>query len=391
MLINGKRALSYIVKIDDIKPIYGADNISLAYVMGWRVIVKNDEFNIGDKAVFFEIDSKVPSDDIRFEFLAKRKFAIKTMKLNKFGVISQGLLMPLSVFPELSNAEVGTDVTDILKIKYYVAEDNERKASAPNKNAKYTSMVARHQNFSKKKWFKWMMKREWGRKFLFFFLGKKKDSPRAFPSKFSYIHKTDEDRIENQPWRLESNEKWLATEKLDGTSSTYILERKPHKKFEFYVCSRNVRQQDEKQACYHDHNIYWDMAFKYNIEAHLRQYLSDNPNLTYVCIQGESVGSVQGNPLKLSEDDLYIFNFITSMSGRLSTLAGKEIVEQWGMKWVPVLGIVDLPTTMDKMKELATGKSAVNPSVLREGIVYRSLDGKQSFKNVSNEYLMRHS
>ena len=133
------------------------------------------------------------------------------------------------------------------------------------------------------------------------------------------------------------------------------------------------------------------MAFKYNIEAHLRQYLNDNPNLTYVCIQGESVGSVQGNPLKLSEDDLYIFNFITSMSGRLSTLAGKEIVEQWGMKWVPVLGIVDLPTTMDKMKELATGKSAVNPSVLREGIVYRSLDGKQSFKNVSNEYLMRHS
>lgn len=79
------------------------------------------------------------------------------------------------------------------------------------------------------------------------------------------------------------------------------------------------------------------------------------------------------------------------MSRRLSTLAGKEIVEQWGMKWVPVLGIVDLPTTMDKMKELATGKSAVNPSVLREGIVYRSLDGKQSFKNVSNEYLMRHS
>lgn len=270
MIINNKRALSYIVKIDDIKPIYGADNISLAYVMGWRVIVKNDEFNIGDKAVFFEIDSKVPSDDIRFEFLAERKFAIKTMKLNKFGVISQGLLMPLSVFPELSNAEVGTDVTDILKIKYYVAEDNERKASAPNKNAKYTSMVARHQNLFKKKWAKWLMKRNWGRKILFIFFGKKKDSPRAFPSKFSYIHKTDEDRIENQPWRLESNEKWLATEKLDGTSSTYILERKQHKKFEFYVCSRNVRQQDEKQACYHDHNIYWDMAFKYNIEAHLR-------------------------------------------------------------------------------------------------------------------------
>ena len=389
MLINGKRALAYIVTVDETRPLDGYDRVKYARTNGWWCVVGKDEINTGDRAVYFEIDSLVPENDKRFDFMEKRKYRVKTLKICK--VISQGLLMPLSVFPELSNAEVGTDVTDILQIEYYVAEDNERKASAPNKNAKYTSMVARHQNFSKKKWFKWLMKRNWGRKILFIFFGKKKDSPRAFPSKFSYIHKTDEDRIENQPWRLESNEKWLATEKLDGTSSTYILERKPHKKFEFYVCSRNVRQQDEKQACYHDHNIYWDMAFKYDIESHLRQYLNDNPNLTYVCIQGESVGSVQGNPLKLSEDDLYIFNFITSMSGRLSTLAGKEIVEQWGMKWVPVLGIVDLPTTMDKMKELATGKSAVNPSVLREGIVYRSLDGKQSFKNVSNEYLMRHS
>ena len=28
-------------------------------------------------------------------------------------------------------------------------------------------------------------------------------------------------------------------------------------------------EQDEKQECYHDHNIYWDLAFKYNIEKHL--------------------------------------------------------------------------------------------------------------------------
>ena len=389
MLINEKRALAYIVTVDETRPLDGYDRVKYARTNGWWCVVGKDEINTGDKAVYFEIDSLVPENDKRFDFMEKRKYRVKTLKICK--VISQGLLMPLSVFPELSNAEVGTDVTDILKIKYYVAEDNERKASAPNKNAKYTSMVARHQNLFKKKWTKWLMKRSWGRKILFIFFGKKKDSPRAFPNKFSYIHKTDEDRIENQPWRLESNEKWMATEKLDGTSSTYILERKPHKKFEFYVCSRNVRQQDEKQACYHDHNIYWDMAFKYNIESHLRQYLNDNPNLTYVCIQGESVGSVQGNPLKLSEDDLYIFNFITSKSGRLSTLAGKEIVEQWGMKWVPVLGIVTLPDTMEKMKELATGKSAVNSSVLREGIVYRSLDGKQSFKNVSNEYLMKHS
>ena len=40
------------------------------------------------------------------------------------------------------------------------------------------------------------------------------------------------------------------------------------------------------------------------------------------------------------------------------------------------------------MKAFADGNSALNPSRLREGIVYRGLDGKDSFKNVSNLYLL---
>lgn len=91
-----------------------------------------------------------------------------------------------------------------------------------------------------------------------------------------------------------------------------LLKKKKRNKYEFYVCSRNVRQKDENQECYHDHNIYWDLAFKYDIENKLKNYLKENPELTWVCIQGEGVGSVQGNPLKLSEDDLYVFNFIDS-------------------------------------------------------------------------------
>ena len=106
-------------------------------------------------------------------------------------------------------------------------------------------------------------------------------------------------------------------------------------------------------------------------------------------IQGEGVGSVQGNPLKLVEDDLYIFNFKDSVRGRWSSDAGKTLIEQWGMKWVPILGTVQMPDTMEKLKELATGKSAINSNVMREGLVYRSLDGKDSFKNVSREYLLK--
>lgn len=386
MIIDGKRALAYIVTIDEIRPIEGYDRVEYARTNGWWcVISKNDNINVGDKCVYFEVDSKVNAADERFAFLEKRNYKIKTQKMCK--VISQGLLIPLSLFPELGDADINTDVTDALKVTYAIEEDNARKGKG-DPDAKYKSMAARHKNIFKKPWAKWMMRRAWGRKIMFFFFGKKKDNPRGFPT---FVSKTDEERVENQPWRIGDGKTYLATEKLDGTSCTYALERKGKNKFEFYVCSRNVRQQDEKQECYHDHNIYWDLAFKYNIEQHLKDFLNEFPCLKWVCIQGEGVGSVQGNPLKLKEDDLYIFNFKESETGRWSSRAGKEQVEEWGMKWVPILGEVQMPDTMEELKELATGKSVVNPDVMREGIVYRSLDGSDSFKNVSREYLLKHN
>ena len=386
MIINDKRALAYIQHVTNIRPIDGADNIEQCNVLGWNLICKKGEFHEGDPCVYIEIDSKVPERE-EFEFLRAKGFKVKTMKLGKFNCISQGLAMPQSAFKELAGLSEGTDVTDILGIKYSVQEDNARKGNG-DPNAKYKSMAARHQKIFKKKWARWMMRRSWGRKVMFFFFGKKKDNPRGFPT---FVSKTDEERVENQPWRIGDGKTYLATEKLDGTSCTYALERKGRNKFEFYVCSRNVRQQDEKQECYHDHNIYWDLAFKYNIEQHLKDFLNQFPQLKWVCIQGEGVGSVQGNPLKLTEDDLYVFNFKESQTGRLSSIAGAVQVREWGMKWVPILGEVQMPDTMEELKVLATGKSKVNPEVMREGIVYRSLDGSDSFKNVSREYLLKHN
>lgn len=390
MIINGRRALAYVVTIDEIKPIEGYDRVEYARTNGWWVIIgKNDNLQVGDKCVYFEVDSKVNAEDERFAFLEKRNYKIKTQKMCK--VISQGLLMPLSVFPEISDADVNTDVTETLKVTYAVEEDNARKGKV-DPDAKYKSMAARHQKIFKQKWARWLMRRSWGKKLMFMFFGKKKDSPRTFPTHFPFVHKTDEERCENIPWVLGYERPLIVTEKLDGTSSTYILERKKQHKYEFYVLSRNVRQADKKQECYHDHNIYWDMAFKYDIERHLKKYLENNPDCPYVCIQGESVGSVQGNPLKLPEDDLYCFNFIDGRTGRTDSLTGKNIVEQWGMKWVPILDEhYMVPNDMEEFKQFATAKSVVNPNVLREGIVLRDPANDFSFKNVSREYLLKHN
>lgn len=383
-----ERALAHIEEIAWIKPIDGADNIELIGVLGWVLIAKIDEFKVGDKAVFVEIDSKCPADDERFAFLEKKHYKVKTMKLGKFKCFSQGLALPLTLFPELSDRKLGDDVTKELRITYSSEEDRKRKSNKIDPNAKYKAMAARHKEFFSKPIIRKIMRYDIGRKLLFLFFGKKKDNPKQFPS---WIVKTDENRIENCPFYLESNEKWVQTEKIDGTSCTYAVDRmkRGKNKFEFVVCSRNVRQADRDQECYHDSNIYWELADKYNIEKVLSDYAIAN-NYDRVVLQGEGTGSVQGNPYKLTENRLFVFNLVVE-GIRKGTREMAKFCNDNNLEHVPIINEhYKTPDTMEEIKRQADGFSIINPKVKREGFVYRSLDGQQSFKNVSREYLLKH-
>ena len=378
MIIDGKRALAYSATIDNIQPIDGADRIELAFVKGWPIIVKKEEFQIGDLCVFFEIDSKLPEADWS-EFLKDKHYKVKIYKLKKFGVISEGLALPYSTFPEDVRKNLplfhDVDVTELLNVTYIEQEDNIRK-SENNTNKKRNSFLMRY---------------KWYRKL---FCKKHHKKSNAFPTHFPYIKKTDEERVENMPFLFSSNKinRYIVTEKLDGTSCTYILERLRRNKFEFYVCSRNIRYKNIEQKTYHDFNIYWYLANKYEIRNCLENYLREHKNLKYVCIQGEGVGKVQGNPLKLNEPDLYVFNFIDSENGRYNAINGQEIINKMGMKWVPILdNSFVLPSTLEELKIYSDGNSVINPNVLREGIVLRDIDTDFSFKSVSREYLLKHN
>lgn len=376
-------------KIEWVKPIEGANNIELIGVLGWVCVAKKGEFQTGNLAVYIEIDSKCPENDERFEFLANKKYKVKTMKLGKFKVISQGLALPLSLFPELDGKNIGDDVSKDLKITYSSEEDVKRKSNSIDPNAKFKAMAARHKNLAKKKWFRWLMKREWGKKLLFFFLGKKRDNPKEFPK---WIVKTDETRIENAPFYLQNKNPWIKTEKLDGTSCTFAIDRqkKGKDKFEFIVCSRNVRQADKNQECYHDSNIYWELADKYGIESVLTKLAIEN-NYDRVVLQGEGVGDVQGNPYKFKENRLYVFNLIIE-GNRVGTKEMADFCDGNNLLHVPIISTeYYLPKTMEEMKLEADRYSEINPKVRREGYVYRSQDGQQSFKNVSREYLLKHN
>lgn len=387
------RALAHIEEVAWVRPIPAADNIELIGVLGWQLISKVGELKVGDKCVYIEIDSLCPKEDERFAFLESKKYKVKTMKLGaKLGSpISQGLAMPISLFPELEGKNVGDDVTDILKITYYSADDRQRKSNKVDPNAKYKSMAARHPKLAKKRWFRWLMKKKWGKKLLFFFLGKKKDKPKAFPD---FIRKTDEIRVENIPWVLEDSEKkYEVTEKLDGTSTTIAVKRIKRNKFDEIVCSRNVRQLDMDQKAYGEFegNVYWEMAIKYDVLNKLKEYANKN-NANLVVIQGECIGeTVQQNPYKLEGRDLYVFNFIVD-GKRFESHEAKSIIEKMGMKFVPIIDFEKtLPATMEDMKAEAEGKSEINDKIKREGLVYREINNPEnSFKNVSISYLLKH-
>lgn len=408
---NGERELAYVVLVDGIEPIPGYDRVEHALIGGWRVIVQKDRFKVGDPAIYFEIDSRVPKDRECFAFLEKRNYKVKTLEMCK--TISQGLLMHPNDFGWATgwdHDDTSGDVlfivdnngerhytagesrflTNILGVTYAGEEDNVRKAPSVDK---YKKMTQRHPNIFKKPWARLMMKREWGRKLMFMFFGKKKDKATGFPTHFPFVHKSDEERVENMPFILKDKEPWVKTQKIDGTSSTYILERKGKHKFEEYVCSRNVRQPTPSQKNYHtdiEGNVYWMMADKYKIFDFLKSYLIEN-NLDYVCLQGETAGpSLQGNPHKFKEICFFGYNFIRSDTGRMNSIEAAKICNAVGIPWVPIADeAYILPDDMETLKLDADGLCLVGEG-LREGWVYRSLDGQCSFKNVSRQYLLKH-
>lgn len=387
------RALAYMTTVDEIRPLEGYDKVEYVRNKGWWCVCAKG-MHVGDKAIYFEIDSLLPMGDHRFDFMEKYKYRVKTQRMCK--VISQGLLMPVSEFPDLADLPVGTDLTQRLGITYYVPEDNKRKATV-DPNAKYRSMAARHRKLFSTPVIRWMMRRECGKKLLFKFFGKKRTDDKAFPTKFAWVHKTDEDRVELRWEFIDKKVPYIVTTKVDGTSSTFLLERVKSifgNRYEYYVCSRNVRQLNENQDCYHDTNVYWEMSNKYHLRTVLQDILDRHPDWDYVCLQGETAGpDVQGNPHKLKERQLFGFNFIDSEHGRWDSLKARDLMAFYHVPWVPIVDTYYMiPDTLEEFKLAADGPCEIpGSSGLREGYVYRKKDDPNvSFKNVSNQYLLNH-
>ena len=407
-MLNSKneRELAYVVIVDDVTPIPGYDRVELAHVGGWTIVVGKGEFKAGDAAIYFEIDSKLPEVKpfIDMEFLSKKHYKVKTQKMCKS--ISQGLLMSAKNFgwevqrefsvearTGIIDSEGNTHYADdesrfltaALGVTYAEASDNQRKAASADK---YKHMAQRHGKLFSHQPYRWLMKRDWGKKLLFLFFGKKRDKKTSWPS---WVVKTDEERIQNMPWILNDKEPWVATEKIDGTSTTFTMKRGRFGKKEFYVCSRNVVFDKPDKKCFYETNVYTEMAEKYEMEKVLSALLDAYPKAEWVTIQGETFGpGIQKRDYSLKAHDFRAFNLIMSHTGRWGTLSMITELENFNIPCVPVVNTnFILPDTVDELLSYATNKSVFDKE-MREGIVFRSLDGSKSFKAVSNEFLLKY-
>ncbi len=338
------RKLASIRKIDEIRPIEGADAIECAVVGGWTVVVKKGEMKPGDLAVYFEIDSFLPIRP-EFEFLRKscyknvnglgEGFRLRTIRLR--GQLSQGLVLPLTnaLFPtsRLVDLYEGEDVTAELGVIKY----------EPPVPAQLSGRARGN-----------------------------------FPL---FIRKTDQERCQNLKREIfmdNIDSEYEVTLKLDGSSITIY-----HNEGVVGVCSRNLDLQLDQEG-----NAFVDMAKKSGL-------LGLIPGMGNVAIQGELMGpGIQGNREGFPDTRMFIFDIFdidtenyVSPEWRHTLLSGL-LPEVRDVYMAPVIrtGRIECEDVFGLLEQ-ADGKSINNP--VREGLVFKRMDGRFSFKAISNKFLLQ--
>lgn len=339
------RTLASVRRVEQLHPIDGADRIEAAVVGGWTVVVRKGEFAPGDKAVYFEIDS-VPPDEPQYRFLwAKkgetpgpgerpRKFRLRTVKLR--GQLSQGLLLPMDVVGVDPDTPEGTDLTDDLGVTKYDPPLPAGMGAARG----------------------------------------------AYPTR--WVPKNDEVRVQSSPELLGelAGEPWVATVKMDGTSSTYLINPDDG---EFHACGRNWSVTDGQ-------NAYWSVARRYGLAEKLAAIKGRVALLGEICGPG-----IQKNPAGLDQVSWFCFGAYDISEGR--DLGHDELValcDELDLPMVPVAAEGDhFHLDVGELLELAEG-TYPGTDRPREGVVVRpksyryspTLGRGLSLKAVANSYLL---
>lgn len=422
-----EKSLARIEKVLAVYPVEGADNVEMCQIQDYHILVKKSEkIQKNDLVIYVEIDTILPDglskfdqvlldtaskhakkatgeelkaiqDDIsqiisrntipEFEFLRQKKFRIKAWKLSKFGIISMGIVFPISILQTVPKAlgkeftsEIveGFDVTEYLGVQKVVEDlDEVNKEETEVNSIGLEKVLDRHlMRFRiyrkyKKGLFGEKIKGSW----LDIFPGQSDETPaQKCYTKF-----------------LEKNGRtgYYKTSKIEGQNYSAYQFQTGHffgllKKDHFGICThhRNLITDDGSQ--------FWKTAKELDLQKRMK---SIGKNLL---IRGEHAGGkIQGNIYKLSEHHVYLFEVWDIDKKCFYTFDQfMEFCHKYNFEHVPIIDDnYTLPETVQEILNESNRFDELVPGVKvqGEGIVVRlKNDITKSFKVRSPEYLILH-
>lgn len=334
------RKLASVQKISSLTPLGKNNQEELATVLGWKVLVRANQFKVGEKIIYFEIDSILPSGQKWTKKIKPKHLHVQTVK--RYNEIFQGMIMKLDTLlkidynMKIDELEEGHDLTEFLGVTKFDENSEEGK----------------------------------------------KEKEKKFPT--DIIEKSDEIRVQSNLTYIElfSGKEFYSSIKYDGSSATYLIEPNTNK---FKVCSRNLGiSEDEK-------NIYNDIAIKYDIKNKLLKTGG------LYAIQGEVYGpKVNGNPLEIPELSIAIFTIKNIKNNYYLGLDEmRKVCKELDLPMVEVVeeGVFNYKTVEELIEKSKGNYPGTNGP--REGLVYRlkegwNIDGKRfSFKVINDDYLLK--
>lgn len=356
-------SVCYVAKIEEIKPIEGADKIVLATIGGWNCVIQKDTYQVGHMVIVATTDAVIPlelSVAMGVTSYLRNGQRVRTVKLR--GVYSECLILPINFIPEKYRKE-GVDCMELMEIFKY---------EPPVKMVQLSSgRKVRYQDNSN------------------FTVYYKFPNAKNVPDMF-----TEKDLVE-------------ITRKIHGTNARFGIVKKTKLSFldkvrkffgnewveyEFVVGSHNVEKGSDSQGFY-DTNVWYEIADKYNLKEkmwNIAKFRGAKDIGTGITLYGEiyGVGIQKGYDYGL--DEIRMVGFDVSINGEYvdTSSAAYMITSHFRVPYVPILwtGM----WSKEIQDSLVFNNFIEGTKVPHEGVVVKDVSGdrRKIAKVINPDYLI---
>ena len=360
--MENNNSVCFVARINEIKPIEGADNIELGVIGGWNCIIKKGDYKIDDLVAIATTDAVIPqglSDAMNVTNYLRKGQRVRTVKLR--GVYSECLVIPNQFLPIGYNEE-GKDLMETLNIFKYEPPAVQVQLASGRK-----IRYSQNPNFG-----------------IYY----------KFPN------------IKNVQGMFDEFDEVEVTRKIHGTNARYGIVKKRKlsiwdkvKRFfgdkwvdyEYVYGSHNVEKGSDSQGFY-DTDVWKTIAEKYNIREKLWDLFKSLQDVyeigSGIVIYGEIYGPGIQKNYDYSLKEIEYAGFDVTINGEYKPCSTSFMYHNMlGLNYVPVLEFnnwsEDLLTkyTFDKIE---------GTKVPHEGIVIKKVDGNRHkvAKIINPDYLI---